>query len=67
MLQKFKIFAQFDKVPGSFETNWLLNDFIARRLKKKDSADANKEQEDSTKKNGSSTVKKRKGAGAAAE
>ena len=66
MLQKFKIFTQFDKVPGSFETNWLLNDFIARRLKK-DSVDANKEQEDSTKKNGSSTVKKRKGAGAAAE
>jgi hypothetical protein len=36
MIQKFSFFAQFDKVPGSFENNWLLNDLIARRLKKKD-------------------------------
>ena len=34
MVAKFSFFSRFDKVSDSFESNWLLNDLIARRLKK---------------------------------
>jgi hypothetical protein len=44
MLKKFDFLAQFDKVPGSYDHNWLLNDLVARRLKKKkDLLDATKQ------------------------
>jgi hypothetical protein len=43
MLKKFDFFAQFDRVPGSYDHNWLLNDLVARRLKKKDLLDATKQ------------------------
>jgi hypothetical protein len=49
MIQKFTFFAQFDKTPGLFETNWLLNNLIARHLKKKD-IDSDKKREASPKK-----------------
>jgi len=56
-VQKFSFFKRFDKVPGSFDNNWLLNDLIARRLKKKDTADLNKERKGSPKKtNGATTA-----------
>jgi len=42
-VQKFSFFKRFDKVPGSFDNNWLLNDLIARRLKKKDTSNATKQ------------------------
>jgi hypothetical protein len=43
MLKKFDFFVQFDKEPGSYEHNWLLNDLVARRLKKKDTSNATKQ------------------------
>jgi hypothetical protein len=55
-VQKFSFFKRFDKVPGSFDNNWLLNDLIARRLKK-NTADLNKERKGSPKKtNGATTT-----------
>ena len=49
-VEKFSFFTRFDKVPDSFDTNWLLNDLIARRLKKKDMSDLSKEGKGSSKK-----------------
>jgi len=55
-VQKISFFKCFNKVPGSFDNNWLLNDLIAHRLKK-DTADLNKEWKGSPKKmNGATTT-----------
>ena len=50
VVQKISFLTRFDKVLDSFDTNWLLNDLITHRLKKKDTSDSSKEGKGSSKK-----------------